>query len=381
MTFDFDGIDERFFANLGIGDPKDLNRHWQAFLSEYPRTKISRRYRRLLELTGGISEVHARNYLHEDPLRYTKVSDDLRENLDRVTQAVGRILPPGSKETGQNREPPRLLRRVALFTEFRVPSERFHFFMLRMLARQAAIRGIAVSIHEVDQNLSESIETAIRQFRPDGVLLLRLTPTRWAVDVLAKRSLRTVLIHADRLEYPPPIVANITPRHDGIPKELARWLASKSKTFGDKPNVGIVTLHEEQPRGEFPTNDLFAGSIRNERHKAIRDALKHLNVKHKVIDDFSFYRAEEVLQKLPDCDLYVGLSDVIAVATKQLARHKCEVIGFDNTEIAQRAGIASFDQQLDKVARLAIEQLCAHFSGDKNRPAIETYVDVTLANR
>ena len=377
---EIDRIDENFFDTLGIGDSRDLFRKWQMFLEEHPRAKRRRRYRYLLELIGGIGEAHVRNYLHSEPLRFTKVSDDVRNTLDLVTKALGEKLPHGSIQPRRAPETSRRPRRVALFTEFRVPSERFHFYMLSILTRQAAARGIALSIHEVDNNLSETLDTATRLFRPNGVLLLRLTPTRKAVDILEKRSLPTVLIHADRLDYPTPIVTNITPCHDKMQKELAEWLTTRSQQFDETAKVGVVTLPNERAKGEFPITGPFGGSIRNERHHVIRQALKHLNAKFLVVDDFSFYRAEEVLYKLPNCGLYIGLSDVIAVATKQLASHTCEVIGFDNTEIAQRASISSFDQQLEEVASLAIKHLCAQFVGDDDQ-SLPDSVDVTLAIR
>jgi len=72
------------------------------------------------------------------------------------------------------------------------------------------------------------------------------------------------------------------------------------------------------------------------------------------VPDYSATNADEVLRKCPHALGYVCLSDEIAVAVKRLLaaagrRDTDNVIGFDQSPLATRYGIPSFNQSLEKI--------------------------------
>ena len=125
----------------------------------------------------------------------------------------------------------------------------------------------------------------------------------------------------------------------------------------------MVAMDDENPGSPFDTKD-ECPSIRNARKQAIRRAFEDLGVKVKdrPVEDYSFHHARRVFEEWNNADLFICLSDELAVAMKlQLLaagrEWKGHVVGFDDSELAKAEYIPSFCQGLDSLGAQAVKTL------------------------
>ncbi len=199
--------------------------------------------------------------------------------------------------------------------------------------------------------------------------------TPWSVFTLLLEKLRLhriplVLVHADRLRYPAPTVENIVPDNARIGKELQAWLHKyhSAATVGKLKTVLLAMQDEEEPT-VFPRLRDFSPSLRNERKKRLWDSLAG-TVRARIdnLPSYEFQHALEVWRKHQTADLFLCLSDQIAVALKHLiiasgSEHRWQhrVVGFDGSPLAMQAEVASFKQDLYLTGRKAVEALARFF--------------------
>lgn len=347
-----------------------MRRYLQRLREERPRLSEDGRFRAALVRFGGVTEATVRNYLHESDERYLKLGQQTRVRLDVITRALGFPLPRGSREGAAQLVRQHHRTRVGLLTELDVPSESFHYAMIKTLVREAAEHGFLLSVHEVpDLRSSARVRRIVRHFRLDAVVSLRLTPSPDVLESLARRSLPLVLIHADRQAYPEPVIANIVPTFGDVGPELVRWMAVRRLESGGEPasaasheQVVVITMPEEGAGGDFEELPGVGRSIRNDRRRAILDALADARPIVVEVPDYGFRHALRVYQQFPSAALYVALSDQIAVGLKLLlvaagrSWHD-RIVGYDDSPLARREGIPSFSQESDRTWREVVDVL------------------------
>jgi len=250
--------------------------------------------------------------------------------------------------------------------------------MIRALTRACGRRHFLVGLHEVSPH---DLEAAIRQitnaFRPQAVVLLRLTPDANCLRPLRDRHIPTVLVHGHRLTYPPPVLVNVIPRQEPIVDLLRDWaerrlrdLRSRAKGGRRTRKVVVAGMQPElTPRAaeQFGLADgVEEASIRKHRRQLIMKALQGVDAEPIDVDDYSFLGALKVFKKRGNAAAYVCLSDQLAVGIKHLllasgtaeesgrGRH---IIGFDNSDLARREEITSFDQNLDTIGEVVADTL------------------------
>jgi len=181
-----------------------------------------------------------------------------------------------------------------------------------------------------------------------------------------------VLIHADRQQYNTPVLTNIIPDQDQIATDLTEWLKTTLKhTKTGRPKVVLVAMTDEREPQEYPLlPGLAHRSIRNQRKAFILKALENFHPIQVEVPDYSFRHGLAIWQAHPDADIYISLSDQIAIAIKHLliAKTGCadwmhRVVGFDNSQLAQQEGLVSFAQDLNYIGKLAVNRLSAFFEG------------------
>lgn len=281
-----------------------------------------------MAITANVSETTARNYFHRDPERMKKVGDDVWKLLNTVAGRLG----------AQAREvPPRLQQ------------------------RRPRTRGWRIA-------LVTELEQLHRAHTP------------------------VVLIHANLLEYEQPVIANVARCQDTLEEKIRTWVQTHVTREKRNPTVVLVTAPEEAEHAPYPVIDRDAGaSMRNRRTRLFRNSLASMpSIKARFVEveDYSSSRATEVYRQVPDADAYICLSDQIAVALKHLREAGGNpldgaIVGFDNADLARSERISSFDQELERTARLAIEALAGFFSRPTvDWPQFETqYTNLALDRR
>jgi DNA-binding LacI/PurR family transcriptional regulator len=285
----------------------------------------------------------------------TRFNHQTHALLDEVTQALGFPIPlwPSHKE-----ERP-WSGRLAIFSELAsLPSQRFHFELIRAIARGAQENHCLCSVHEVSQRtLADDIKRIMRLFDLDAAVMLRLTPDPECLNVL--RSTPTILIHADRAQKHysfPPIVCNIVPGQQSIGSCLTKFVEWSGVRKRENPEPAVVASIEMEHK---------LGSIRDQRILFVLQALAEsgLAPQHCIVSDYSFASAIRIFQAFPHASLYVCLSDQLALGLKHCLiasgqEYKRRVVGWDNSEqYAQRENISSFDQGLKQIADQVFDAL------------------------
>jgi hypothetical protein len=157
-----------------------------------------------------------------------------------------------------------------------------------------------------------------------------------------------------------------------------------------KPFVVVATVKREPTRT----------SVRNERIDAILDVLHILKIryKHIVVRNYSFEDAYSVYTSYPEASAYLCLSDPLAVGIKHIllsvknARQEeweeAHCVGFDNSPLAERAKICSFDQGMGQIPEIIGGLLSEYFQSidqfwaiKGNLKAPEIPLDVELIQR
>ncbi len=366
-------IDVDLCRQLAAGEPEEALDEWRRWIRKRPNATERAKYKKLLEILADVSESSIRNYLDG---RQDKLSSELLDRLDRIARGLNQQPPPRSAPLPPAKRMRRATR-VALLTQLAVPSEEYHFELIRGVVRETSFHHLSVAVHEVPAGeLAPPVDNVLANFRPDGIVMIRLTPSKQVVKLLARARVPTVLIHADRYHYAAPVLANVIPVQDKVQKELKVWLRDHQKIGRrsgarrtKRRKIVVVTMPEEQLGNEFPAFRGAPPSIRNERRELVVQAFEEFGPVIFEVEDYSFRHALRVYESHPDADVYISLSDQIAVGIKHLLiaagkpwRHR--IVGFDASQAAKEEGIPSFDQRRGTIGKLAIERLCRFFSSE-----------------
>jgi len=368
---------QRVFREFGGSEAATLDDEWRRWQQEHRHAGETARGRVVMAIAAGLSEPTVRNYFHPDDDRRRKVGPESWKTLSEIAPALG-LEPQDPPARGKVRRRRVVVPRIALLVELDVlPSANFTFTLMRLLIREAAARQLSLNVISTHQpDLLRALPPTPAGTRPDGYVLLRLTPSRQALEPLVNTHVPVVLIHGNMLEYEPPVIMNIVRDQTTIEGDVSRWikgqLSAPQGKVTKKQKVVLVAAPEEEPIAPYPVRDPEAGAcMRNERRAlalAALEGIEWIDTHTVEVEDYSFHRAGDVYREHPDAAAYVCLSDQIAVVLNQLlaaGRRKGragKVLGFDNTDFAKAEGIATFDQDLEQTAHLAIEALADFFS-------------------
>lgn len=242
-------ITVNFFREFAVGEPAGASEEWERWQRKHPNATERAKYRKLLEIAVERAEATIRCYLDG---RSHKLSLELLDRLDRVARGLNQDPPHRSF---RRTRPARRANRVALLTELAVPSESYHFELIGCVIREAFLHHLSLSVHEAPgEGLAVPVERILANFRPDGVIMIRLTPSRRVVELLAGARIPTVLIHGDRHRYEAPVLANVVPQQEKIETDLNAWLEDQQQgedkrsasKRAKRRRVVVVTMREEQ---------------------------------------------------------------------------------------------------------------------------------------
>ena len=389
-------IGKSFFDEFAKGDPVAALALWNQWLNNRQRrVDDDARYRKALEICVELGGASIRHYLSR---RHQFLSESNLDLLDRISHGLNQkpprrvMLPAGAIAR------PRRCHRLALLSQLDVPSEGYHMQLIRGIVRAAQLHNLAVSLHEVSPiDLASSIDRVRTNFRPDGLVMLRMTPTPRDLEPLSSNNIPLVLVHADRFIYPWPVLANIVPKQNLLAADLRAW--AETSNPGPKPTreakrtkakkAVVVAVQRETPTVAYPTMAGINPSIRNDRIDQVGIALRQFRVEYVWVDGYGFQQAMGVYRRHPDADLYVSLSDEIAVGLKHIliaAKRPWEgrIVGFDDSPMSREEGLPSFSQSLDAVGSRVVGKLQEFFIASPDSiPANfeELAVDVHLEMR
>lgn len=361
---------KKWFEQYGTKDTDGAVEQLSKWLEEHSSLRPeSDKYQRLLEqiilhlvtdyslktchyyITGNWEHVSSEKVLHLDYLLETW-------DLQLPKPWCGQVDKDGNEKRGKKKDITTGRMQIALLCDLdikHIPSPRYHLYVISQFVQIG--RNYGVALHNVSQaKLEAEIGRIAAIFQPHAIVLLRLTPSIEVEKLLRKFNLPTILVHADkRKTYEYPILANIVPAHnkEEIEADIRKW-ASRLKSMRYKSNK-IVFASMKKEKGE--------GSVRNERIEAVLMSLRELSGFQVVsceVDNYSFLEAETIWRRHKDAIAFVVLSDQLAIALKFLVRGRsygAEIIGYDNSHWAQKAGISSFDQSLDKTGQVVLKIL------------------------
>ena len=224
-----------------------------------------------------------------------------------------------------------------------------------MEAQQA--RNISVAIHAVQPDSADyhvSLQRMIRLERPQGVIWFRTTPDDSCLEILngtpnLRPRLPAVVVHGRMQEYPPPVLGHVFPDQSGLAGAVKHWARKLTPEEAVSDQVVVVAIRRESGG---------TTSIRNQRIDLIHAGIRAAGLQpcHLEVPDYSAANADGVLRTCPHALGYVCLSDEVAVSVKCLlsaaGRRATEnVIGFDQSPLAARCGIPSFNQSLDRIGQ------------------------------
>ena len=391
----FSGIDDQWFRENGLNiDPIKAFSDWEAWLVQRKRSDEAM-YRKVLVLASGKSDAAIRHYFR----RPHKLSAETRGYLDGITIALGRK-PRHDKGFVEHSRTRPLKNRIALLTEITgIPSTPYHFQVIAGIVNAAAEHGFCVAIHEVFRSeFPRLIQRVSRTYQPDGIVMLRLTPDSDAIQTITNVNIPTVLIHADRYQFPVPIIANIIPRQEPIKEYIRTWafnLANwrkiqKQSDTQLRDKIVLVHVAAEDRKITLPPTHAIP-EIRKHRIELIWSALDGLARVKVSVSDYSFRQAFSVWDQHKNALGYICLSDELAVGIKHLLQAtnssnnwKQRILGFDNSPTAQAETITSFGHDVKGVGRQAVETLIRyveHRDIDENESEfrqIETDIHLVL---
>jgi DNA-binding LacI/PurR family transcriptional regulator len=277
-------------------------------------------------------------------------------DLDTISEALGVSLPRRDAAARQPRPDLRGTWRIALFCELAgIPSPRFHVEVLRSLVEAGQARNISVAIHAVQPaaaGFHASLQRMIRLERPEGVIWFRITPDASSLEILngiphLRPRVPAVVVHGSMQDYPPPVLGHVFPDQSGLAEAVERWARKLRPDDAASHEVAVVAMRRE---GGGVT------SIRNQRIDLIDAGIRAAGRPpcHLEVPDYSAGNADGVLRQCPRALGYICLSDEVAVGVKCLltaeGRSAADnVIGFDQSPLAARCGIPSFNQSLEKI--------------------------------
>jgi DNA-binding LacI/PurR family transcriptional regulator len=364
-------------------------RQWNEWQANRQRIRRESEDAEVLRICTGLSKESVRNYMGGSP---KKLSADNIARLNEVAEGLGNTRWPLQFGELTLSWPANKRKSVALIAQLDgLPSESFHFRLIRGLAKAAQEHHFPLSIYPTESaTLTRALARIHTTARPDGFILLRLTPTPVDVELLRQRQVPAVLVHADRLNYTSPVLANVVPNHGLVAAQLDNWRAShplpRSRDEGP-PQVVLAAMAREKPvAGGFSRiSPGIEPSLRNDRLDSLQRAFTDCELIPFEVEDYGFRHARMVYEYERQAALYVCLSDPLAVGVKQLLAARGErwqhrVLGFDDSELARAERVASFSQNLERVCELAIEKLSGCFDGKRGEWLAfeELSVDVTL---
>jgi DNA-binding LacI/PurR family transcriptional regulator len=266
------------------------------------------------------------------------------------------------------------------------------------LVRAADTQNFDAVVHDLGSlGLYTTVSRLVSGYRPDAVVLIRWTPDGRSLEVLRRTSVPVVLIHADRLQYPAPVIANIVPAQERLVPYVYKWAkgvlekARPREGRGYDERIVMAAMPDEAPVWEFPPIPGVTPAIRNHRKELIREALQGLPSEWVEVPDYSFRHALTVWRRFPTAAGYLCLSDELAVGVKHLLVATGDVtsgrlVGFDDGPLASADDLTSFGQRIDEIGPAAMELLRAWFNaasrgGVRFSPAQEIPTGFHLAER
>ena len=402
---EFPALTREWFVEHCVGNPQQAFDEWGRFLESRQRSSDAR-FRKALELTTELTSGAVYHYLfrRHNPTPGSKerrLAPRTVMTLDAVSKALGSA--PSASTVLSMAAPNRGTRKLVLFADLAaVPSPRYHLAVLESIVRAGDRLNFSVALHQVRQSDAElSAHTAriLRNNLPHGVVWFRLTPDLACLSVMSTfaNALPVVLVHASRLRYPLPVIANVVPNHEAISTGVEMW-ARNLPEYSTKIGLSVVVAAmapEEAPEkanAGFESLGKLPVSIRQERIERIVAGIRasKLHAVVHFVDDYSASQSYALVQKYPKATGYVCLSDEIAVGVKQLLLAgrrdpRRRILGFDGSALAMRHRIPSFDQRLSDLGDRVIEQFSTWFGkrtdSDRWTECREVGVELMLSPR
>lgn len=350
-------IDETWFRDHGAREPDRALREWTAWLNEGTRTRSKKAsVRKLLQLASGRSAAAVGFYFQVG--RQAQLSLETIELFDTLMGDLGCIPEPRSERSDRSRV--QRSRSIAVLTSLAdIPSESFHLSLLRSLAAGAAERGFDCTLHETDYaSITDTAHRLSLNNRPSGVVLVRITPTPEMLGDFESARIPVVLIHADKQDWGPPVIANILPDQSTIPEALKMWARSLAAAPNKDHVEGIgtrdIVIAAMRAKGSH--------SVRSERTRLMRQALTEFAPKSITVPNYSFRHALTIVREHPNAMGYVCLSDQLAVGVAHLliamGRNPAgRVVGFDDSKLSEEEEITSFGQHLESIGQSTVAQI------------------------
>lgn len=401
----FPALSEEWFREHGVKDPKISAEEFQNWIKEkgislrpYNSVDHNTYIVEVCRVATGLSKTTIRQYFagqdaDENWNRQFKIStlralNHLLEQLQLEHSQCPQISPNWDKTTLTTRG--LSTKRVTILTEFEpsvIPSLLFHSRMISGILKSDAKHLFSTSIHIVSNvNFEKSLAQVIRVNSTDALILVRpIGLSQKIIERLKRNLIPTVLVHANRRKNfysSPSIIANFVPDQRNLSNDLKNWIV-KHHNLKDLNKVIIVSI----PKEKTP------GSIRDDRLEKFYKALEQLglNYKHIFLTNYSFENAFEVFKQEPEANLYITLSEQIGATLKYLliakGRYKPKsIIGFDNSQIAQKANLNTFEQNIELIGEKISDLISDFFSKESIEPTDwpafrEIKVPVTLVDR
>lgn len=358
-----------WFFTYGIPDPKDAAEKWAHWITEmYPagRNKPITMRKKIFTLALGIHETSCRHYFSGKYLQEKLVSAETRRRLDFLMRFTGQQPPQFiekrevQKEKKRDYIPPVKRKRIALITHLNdLASLPYHNEIMKGLIAQAEENRYNLKIYEAKPTEPDkAVIRAVLNDLPDGIILIRLKPSKVMLSMLEESPIPIVLIHSGEQLLPRPIVGNVESvlqegRNPQLKCHFLKWLQS-------------LPMHAKLSKNAIIVHMPLGGHLhRAKRVNYIIRMLEGENIGIKLheVKNYGFDNAFEIWEQNPQADLYICLSDQIAVSLQNIlqAANNGEtqqtVIGFDGSSLANERGINSFNQKLDQVGLLAFERL------------------------
>jgi len=383
-------LDEEWFRKYGITDPSTAAEKFRDWYNKLKNTHLDHKnphhhinyLKEVLHCGTGLAEptcdayLRGQTYWEERIGGKNKIGRKKIICLNTLTTALGYPKPLWNLPERKNSKN----RNIAILAELTgIPSEGYHFELIRKITEIAEEHKYEASLHPIHQNsIQEDLIKFMYTFDPYAIIMIRLSPK----DFSCLETVPTILIHADKKRYTyPSVICNIIPDHSTIKTSLKKW-ADQVLNSGRSKNTEVVVVSVEEEYKD--------GSIRDERILLIIQALKHIssNVKihHCIVSDYSFRHSIKIFNRYKDnAKLFICLSDPLAICIKHLLiatgkNYKHRVCGFDFSNIAQAENITSFDQGLSEIALQAFKKLQEYESGKHQFEEINIKVKLISEN-
>jgi DNA-binding LacI/PurR family transcriptional regulator len=361
----FPDLNEKWFEKHGTAaDPALAARQWREWLGSSPNRRDTAKFRKALELAVGVSRAAVDHYLSDK--RWYKLSDNTLQSLDAVAEALGHPIKrdkpkAASFSLARNAPPKRGARQIALLVNLaQFTSPRFRLDVISSVIREGARHNFSVALHELphaEPEMSETVGQIVRNVRPHGLIWFQLTPSEEALKQSA--ALPSVVVHGVKREYSFPVIGHVFPEQESINQIVAMWArglpqrlpVGRGKGKNAKRKVAMVHM----PKEEGLSDD---ESFRNNRIERVRAGLQEAGFEPASVEvkDYAASNAWQVIEKCPDADGYVCLSDEIAISVKHLLWARGEkaadrILGFDDSSLAERHKIPSIGQQISEIGQ------------------------------